>query len=43
MKLVTDMYHLNTFNIPKNKDVNERVGGGTTRKTLENATKLRES
>ena len=43
MKLVPDMHHLNTFNIPKNKGVNEWVGGGATKKTPENAMKLRES
>ena len=43
MKLVPDMHHLNTFNIPKNKDVNEWVRGGATKKTPENAMKLRES
>ena len=32
MKLVPDMHHLNTFNIPKNKGVNEWVGGGATKK-----------
>ena len=43
MKLIPDMHHLNTFNMPKNKGVNEWVGGGPTKKTSENATKLRES
>ena len=43
MKLAPDMHHLNTFNIPKNKGVNEWVGGGATKKTSENAMKLRES
>ena len=43
MKLVPDMYHLNTFNIPKNKGMNEWVSGGATKKTLENVMKLRES
>ena len=43
MKLVPDMHHLNIFNIPKNKDVNEWVRGGATKKTPENAMKLRES
>ena len=43
MKLVPDMHHLNTFNIPKNKGVNEWVGRGVTRKTPENAMNLRES
>ena len=43
MKLVPDMHHLNTFNIPKNKGVNEWVGGGATKKTPEIAMKLRES
>ena len=32
MKLVPDMHHLNTFNIPKNKGVNEWVGGGAKKK-----------
>ena len=43
MKLVPDMHHLGTFNIPKNKGVNKWVGGGATKKTPENAMKLRES
>ena len=43
MKLVPDMRHLNTFYMPKNKGVNEWVGGGATKKTSENAMKLRES
>ena len=43
MKLVPDMYHLNTFNIPNYKDVNEWVCGGAMKKSLENAIKLRES
>ena len=43
MKLIPDIRHLNTFNMPKNKGVNEWVGGGATKKTSENATKLRES
>ena len=43
MKLIPGMHHLNTFNMPKNKGVNEWVGGGATKKTSENATKLRES
>ena len=43
MKLVSDMHHLNTFNITKNKGDNEWVGGGATKKTPENAMKLRES
>ena len=37
------MQHLNTFDIPKNKGVNEWVGWGATKKTPENALKLRES
>ena len=37
------MHHLNNFNIPTNKGVNEWVGGGATKKTPENAMKLRES
>ena len=28
MRLDTYLYHLNTFNIPNNDDVNEWVGGG---------------
>ena len=43
MKLVPDMHHLNTFNIPKIKGVNEWVGGDAMKKTPENAMKLRES
>ena len=43
MKLVPDTYHLRTFNIEKNKGFNEWVGGDTTKKTPENAMKLRES
>ena len=44
MKLVPDIYYLPTFNIDKNKNkgVNESVGGDTTKKTPENAMKLRE-
>ena len=42
MKHVPDMYHLNTFNIPKNKGVNKWEGVGATKKTPENAMKLRE-
>ena len=37
------MHHLNTFNIPKNKGVNEWVGGGATKKTPEIVMKLSES
>ena len=45
MKLVPDMHHLKNFNIPKNKGVNEWVGGGggATKNTPENGMKLRES
>ena len=43
MKLVPDMHHQNTFNLPKNKGVNEWVGGAQWKKTPENAMKLRES
>ena len=43
MKLGPDMYHLNSFNIPKNEGVNEWAGGGATKKSPENAVKLRES
>ena len=42
MKLGPDMYHLSTFNIPKREGVNEWAGRGTTKKTPENAMKLRE-
>ena len=42
MKLGPDMYHLNTFNIPKHEGVNKSVVGGTYKKTLENAMKLKE-
>ena len=43
MKLGPDMYHLNTFNIPKNGGVNEwAAGGGAIKKPPENAMKLRE-
>ena len=37
------MHHLNTFNIPKNKSVNEWVGEDATKKIPENPMKLRES
>ena len=37
MKFVSDMDHLNISNIPKNKGINEWVGGGATKKTPENA------
>ena len=43
MKLGPYLYHPNTFNIPTNEGVNEWAGGGATKKTLENAMKLRES
>ena len=33
MKLCPYLYHLNTFNIPNNKGVNEWVGGGCNQKT----------
>ena len=42
MKLAPDMHHLNSFNIPKNKGVNEWLGGGAKKLTPENAMKLRE-
>ena len=38
MKLVPNMYHPNTFNISKNKGVNEWVGEGATKKTLKKLT-----
>ena len=38
MKLVPNMHHPNTFNIPKNKGVNEWVGEGATKKTLKKLT-----
>ena len=45
MKLVPDMYQLNTFNITKTRaSMNEWVVGGrvdATKKPAENATKLR--
>ena len=43
MKLGPYLYHLKTFNIPTNEDVNEWVGGGATKKPPENTMKLRES
>ena len=44
MKLGPDMYHLNTFNIPKYEGVNKWVGGrGTSKRTSENVNELRES
>ena len=43
MKLGPDVYHLNTFNIPKHEGVNERGDGGAIKKPAENAMKLRES
>ena len=33
MKLVPDMYHVNTFNIPKHEGVNKWAGGGRNQKT----------
>ena len=33
MKLGPDMYHLNTFNIPKHEGVNKWVGRGRIHKT----------
>ena len=35
MKLGPDMYHLNTFHIPKHEGVNEWWMGGTTKKPPE--------
>ena len=44
MKLDPDMYHLNTFDIPKHEGVNKWAGGeGASKKPPENAMKLRES
>ena len=44
MKLGPDMYHLNTFDIPKHEGVNKWVGGrGAFKKPPENVNKLRES
>ena len=43
MKLDPYLYHLNTFNIPNNDSVNDWVGGGATKKSPENAMKLRKS
>ena len=43
MKLVPDMYHVNTFNIPKHEGVNKWAGGGRIQKTTKNVMKLRES
>ena len=43
MKLGPDMYHLNTCDIPKHKGLNEWGVGGATKKSPENAMKLRES
>ena len=40
MKLGPDMYHLNTFNIPKHEDINECAGGVANKKPLENAMKI---
>ena len=37
MKLVSDMYHLNTFNIPKKEGVSKQVNGYATKKPAENA------
>ena len=36
MKLGPDMYHLNTFNIPKHEGVNEWAIGGATKEAPEN-------
>ena len=33
MKLGPDMYHLNTFNIPKHEGITEWAGGGRNQKT----------
>ena len=43
MKLGPDMYHLNTFNLPKHEGVKEWMGGGASKKSPENAMKLGES
>ena len=41
MKLGPDMYHLNTFNIPKHEGVNKWAGeGGASKKPPVNAKKL---
>ena len=42
-KLGQDMYHLNTFNVPKHEGVNKWAGGDVTKKPPENVMKLRES
>ena len=42
MTLGRDMYHLNTFYIPK-KAVNARVAGDATKKSPKNAVKFRKS
>ena len=43
MKLDPDIYHLNTFHIPKNEGVNDWVGGGASKKQPKNAIKLTKS
>ena len=40
MKLGRDMYHLNTFPLPKNEGVCPWAGGGASTKPPENTIKL---
>ena len=40
MKLGPDIYHLNTFHLPKNEGGDQRPAGGAHKKPLKNATKL---
>ena len=41
MKLGQDMYHLNTFNIPKHEGVNDWAGGGHNQKTTRKCHEIR--
>ena len=41
MKLGPDMYHLNTFNIPKNEGVSEWVGRGRNQKATRKHHKIK--
>ena len=40
IKLGPDMYHLNTFPLPRNEGANRWVAGGTPKKPLKNGKKL---
>ena len=41
MELGPDMYHLNTFHIPKHEGINKWVGGGHNQKATRNCHKIK--